>query len=87
MSHGKVVRIVTAYGIELMPLKSTSANRGIGIIIPSSKGFLEIISDRRVRSTDRAPRLWLPAARLAPRHFKVIVSASLVRSRVRLDLY
>lgn len=56
MSHGKVVRIVNAYGIELMPLKSTSANRGIGIIIPSSECFLEIISGRRVRSTDRAPR-------------------------------
>lgn len=68
MSHGKVVRIVTAYGIELMPLKSTSANRGIGIIIRGSKGFLKIISGRRVRSTDRAPRLRLPAARLAPRH-------------------
>lgn len=66
MSHGIVVRIVTAYGIELMPLKSTSASRGIGILIRGSKGFFDtwidwIISGRRVqqrvRSTDRAPRL------------------------------
>lgn len=41
MSHGMVVRIVTAYGIELMPLKSTSANRGIGISIRGSKGFFD----------------------------------------------
>lgn len=39
MSHGMVVRIVTAYGIELIPLKSTSASRGIGILIRGSKGF------------------------------------------------
>lgn len=60
MSHGMVVRIVTAYGIELMPLKSTSANRGIGILIRGSKGFFDtldyfLVGD--VRSTDRAPRL------------------------------
>lgn len=41
MSHGIVVRIVTAYGIELIPLKSTSANRGIGILIHGSKGFFD----------------------------------------------
>lgn len=41
MSHGKVVRIVTAYGIELMPLKSTSANRGIGILIHGPKVFFD----------------------------------------------
>lgn len=39
MSHGMVVRIVTAYGIELMPLKSTSASRGIGILISGFEGF------------------------------------------------
>lgn len=41
MSHGIVVRIVTAYGIELMPLKSTSASRGIGILIRGFKGFFD----------------------------------------------
>lgn len=41
MSHGIVVRIGTAYGIELMPLKSTSANRGIGILNHGSKGFFD----------------------------------------------
>lgn len=41
MSHGMVVRIVTAYGIELMPLKSTSASRGIGILIRGSKDFFD----------------------------------------------
>lgn len=41
MSHGIVVRIGTAYGIELMPLKSTSANRGIGILIHGSKDFFD----------------------------------------------
>lgn len=61
MSHGMVVRIVTAYGIELMPLKSTSANRGIGISIRGSKGFFDthglIGLCAEYGYADRAPRL------------------------------
>lgn len=54
MSHGMVVRIVTAYGIELMPLKSTSASRGIGILISGFKGFFA--THGLIVCADTAPR-------------------------------